>query len=53
MVYVVLGSFAIRRGSTRGTQLACYLGALAVFAFILGIARAHHPAGIFWLLGAA
>jgi uncharacterized membrane protein SirB2 len=51
--YVVLGSFALRRGRTARTRLACYLAALGLFAFVSTIARAHHPGGIFWLLSAA
>jgi uncharacterized membrane protein SirB2 len=47
-VYVVLGSFALKRGRTPGARLACFLAALAVYATMAGIARAHHPAG--WAL---
>lgn len=48
VVYVVLGSFALKRGRTARTRMACYLAALAVYVAIIGIARAHHPWG--WLL---
>ena len=48
VVYVVLGVFALRRGRTPRMRTLCYLGALLVFATIIGIARAHHPLG--WLL---
>jgi uncharacterized membrane protein SirB2 len=47
-VYVVLGSLALRRARTPGLRLACFLAALAVYATMAGIARAHHPAG--WAL---
>jgi uncharacterized membrane protein SirB2 len=47
-VYVVLGSFALKRARTPGGRLACFLAALAVYATMAGIARAHHPAG--WAL---
>jgi uncharacterized membrane protein SirB2 len=50
-VYVVLGSFALKRARTPGARLACYVAALAVFATMAGIARAHHPAGWAFLLG--
>ena len=50
-VYVVLGSFALKRARTPGARLACYLAALAAYATMTGIARAHHPAGWAWLLG--
>ena len=45
VVYVVLGVFAMRRARSRGGRLAAYLAALAAFALIYGIARAHHPLG--------
>ncbi|WP_300615474.1 SirB2 family protein [Dokdonella sp.] len=47
VVYIVLGALALKRGRTRGTQVACYFAALAVFAFIVSVARAHHPLGVF------
>jgi uncharacterized membrane protein SirB2 len=53
VVYVGLGSFALRRGRTPRVRMACYVAALAVFACIYGIARAHHPGGLFWMLMAA
>ncbi len=46
--YVVLGSFALKRGRTPRVRMACYLAALVVYVAIIGIARAHHPWG--WLL---
>ena len=46
VVYIVLGTFALKRGRTRRAQVACYFAALLVFAFIVTIARAHHPWGI-------
>lgn len=50
VVYVVLGSLALKRGSTRATRLYCFLGALAVYLFIASVARTHHPLGVFiWL----
>ena len=45
IVYIGLGSFALKRGKTRKTRLAFWLAALAVFAFIFSVARAHHPLG--------
>ena len=48
VVYVLLGSFALKRGRTPRVRLACYVAALLVFATIVGIALAHHPLG--WLL---
>ena len=48
VVYVVLGVHALRRGRTPRVRAACYVLALFVFFWIVGIARMHHPAG--WLL---
>ena len=47
VVYIVLGTLALKRGRTRGVQVACFFAALAVFAAIVGIARAHDPRGWF------
>ena len=47
VVYIVLGTFALKRGRTRGVQVTCYFAALAVYLFIVSVARAHHPLGIF------
>jgi uncharacterized membrane protein SirB2 len=46
VVYIVLGTFALKRGRTRRTQVACYFAALFTFAFIVTIARAHDAWGI-------
>src|SRR5690606_6924172 len=45
VVYVVLGVYAMRRARSRTGRALCYLAALATFAMIYGIARAHHPLG--------
>lgn len=45
VVYVVLGVFALRRARSRAGRALCYVAALATFAMIYGIARAHHPLG--------
>lgn len=50
VVYVVLGVLALRRGRTRRTQIACFLAALLVYAFIVSVALAHSPWGIFAVL---
>jgi len=47
VAYVALGTLALKRGRTRGVQVACFFAALAVFAMIVGIARAHDPRGWF------
>ncbi|HEY4529756.1 MAG TPA: SirB2 family protein [Luteimonas sp.] len=50
VVYVGLGTFALKRGRSPRVRLGCYLAALVTFAFIYSVARAHHPGGIAWLL---
>jgi uncharacterized membrane protein SirB2 len=47
LVYIALGSFALKRGRTRRMRLACYLAALAVYLFIASVARMHDPRGVF------
>lgn len=51
LVYIVLGVFAIKRARTRAAKAGFYVAALATFAMIYTIARAHHPLGMFlsWL----
>lgn len=51
VVYIVLGTFALKRGRTRGVRIVYFVLALAVFLFIVSVARSHDPAGIFRLLG--
>ncbi len=46
VVYVVLGSFALKRGATRTARLYCFLAALAVYLFIASVARAHDTLGL-------
>lgn len=49
-VYVVLGSFALKRGRTPEQRRTCYVLALLVFGFMASIARSHQPIGLFaWL----
>ena len=45
LVYIVLGSFALKRGRTRHQRLAFFVAALAVVYFMVGIALTRHPAG--------
>lgn len=53
VVYIGLGTFALKRARTRRMRAVFYVLALAVFAFIISIARAHHPLGaLFGMLGA-
>jgi uncharacterized membrane protein SirB2 len=48
--YVVLGSFALKRGRTRAVRTSCWIAALLVYLFIVSIARTHHPLGVIALL---
>jgi uncharacterized membrane protein SirB2 len=43
--YVALGTFALKRARTHAVRVGTYVAALAVFATMIGIARAHHPLG--------
>jgi uncharacterized membrane protein SirB2 len=47
VVYIVLGTLALKRGRTRAMQITCFFAALAVYLFIVSIAYAHNPLGIF------
>ena len=47
VAYIVLGVFALRRAATRRTRAVFLAAAVAAYAFVVGIALAHHPLG--WL----
>ena len=47
VVYVLLGTYALKRGRTPRIRRACYLAALTTFVLIVGVAMAHQPLG--WL----
>jgi len=46
VLYIVLGVFALRRGSTQRVRGACLLAALAVFLFMASVAHLHDPRGV-------
>lgn len=46
VVYVALGSFALKRGRTRRIRIGCWLAALLVYVYMISVARAHHPLGL-------
>lgn len=50
-IYVVLGSFALKRGRTATIRLVSYLAALAVFVSIYLVARGHDPLAPMTLFG--
>mgnify|MGYP001078224287 CR=1 FL=1 len=47
VVYIVLGSLALKRARTQRMRWVAFLAALLVFGYIVSVARAHHPLGIF------
>jgi len=47
LAYVALGSLALKRARSGRVRGICFVGALAVLATMVGIARAHQPLG--WL----
>lgn len=47
VVYILLGSVALKRGRTKGIRIAAFVAALATVAFLVTVARAHHPLGVF------
>lgn len=46
-VYIGLGMVALTRGRTRTGRTIAYFAALAVYLFIVSVARAHNPWGAF------
>lgn len=50
LVYIVLGSIALKHGSTRKIRVAAFFAAIAVFGYIVSVAVAKSPWGFFnWL----
>lgn len=47
VAYVALGFLAFWKAKTRAARLTLWLAALATYAIIFSVARAHHPLGIF------
>jgi uncharacterized membrane protein SirB2 len=46
VVYIGLGTFALKRARSPRGRAWCFAGALGVFLTIVSIARAHHPLGL-------
>jgi uncharacterized membrane protein SirB2 len=46
--YIVVGTFAIRRGRTATIRAVCLAGALLIFGYIVGTALHHDPAVWRW-----
>lgn len=53
LVYIVLGSFALKRAATQRKRLVLFVAALLAYGFMLTIAWSHHPLGLLsvWLAG--
>lgn len=47
IIYIVLGTLALKRAPTRGARALCFVAALAVVGFMASIAMARHPLGLF------
>ncbi len=47
IVYILLGILALRRGRTRWTRGGYLLAAILVYGFIISVAVAHNPLGLF------
>jgi len=46
VLYIVLGSIALRRGRTKKIRLAAFVAALATVGFLVTVARTHQPLGL-------
>lgn len=47
LFYIVLGTFALKRARTAGGRLLCFLASVLCLGFMVTVAVAHHPLGIF------
>lgn len=45
-LYIVLGSFALKRGRTKGQRVFFFIAASLTFLFIVSVARSHNPLGV-------
>ncbi|MCL5060931.1 MAG: SirB2 family protein [Candidatus Thermoplasmatota archaeon] len=43
ILYIVLGTVALKRGKTRGRRIAAWVAALLVFGYMVAVAVAHDP----------
>jgi uncharacterized membrane protein SirB2 len=50
LVYIVLGSVALKRGRSDGARRVAYIAALAIYGFMASVAVKHHPLGV-WMGG--
>ena len=47
LVYILLGTIAIKRGPTKEIRIIAFIGAVSAFAYIVGVALSKSPAS--WL----
>jgi uncharacterized membrane protein SirB2 len=47
MLYIVLGSLALKRAPTASLRMLSLVAALLCFGFMLAVALTHHPLGLF------
>ena len=43
IAYIALGTIALKRGKTLRARMAAFVGALAVFAYVAGVAATRNP----------
>ena len=43
ILYIGLGTLALKRGKTRGQRIAAWIAALLVFGYMLAVAITHNP----------
>lgn len=48
VAYVLIGSYALKRGRTLRQRRVLFILALAIFLFIVSVALSHSPWGVFW-----
>lgn len=49
VVYIICGTLALKRAPTQRARLVFFVSALLIYAFMLSVARAHHPLGLLWM----
>jgi uncharacterized membrane protein SirB2 len=47
VLYIVLGTIALKRGRTRGVRIAAFVASVVTFSYIVSVALAKSPLGIF------
>ncbi len=50
IIYIVLGAYGLKYAKTPRARLGFWLAALTLYLYIVSVARAHDPLGIFTLL---